>query len=77
MQTINIFISKAKIDAVNAATTNQIKYLSSLCFNKDLVFPFENLQQAKAHIKKNEANRAIKELLAGNSIVFIYPTPLD
>lgn len=77
MQTINIFISKAKITKVNAATTNQIKYLSSLCVNRDMVFPFEDLQQAKSHIKKNEANRAIKELLAGNSIVFIYPTPLD
>jgi len=35
--------------------------------------PFENMQLAKAYLKKNEANRAIKELLAGNSVVFIYP----
>ncbi len=77
MQTINIFMSKAKITAVNAATTNQIKYLICLCVNRDIVFPFADLQQAKCHIKKHEANRAIKELLAGNSIAFIYPTPID
>lgn len=77
MQTINIFISKAKITKENAATTKQIKYLISLCVNRDLIFPFGDLQQAKSHIKKHEANRAIKELLAGNSIAFIYPKSID
>ena len=73
MQTVNIFISKKKIIVDNYASTKQLNYLISLCFGRGIDFPFESIVEAKWYLRKYEANRAIKELLAGNSIAFIYP----
>lgn len=74
MPSMNIFMSRKKLSGDDAATTNQIRYLKTLCYTRDIDFPFESMQQTKGHLKKYEASRAIKELMAGNSIVFIYPT---
>jgi len=74
IQTINIFISKTKINAEDAASTRQITLLNKLCRNRDIDFPFKSMTDAKNHFKKTEASRAINELLAkGNTIRFIYP----
>jgi hypothetical protein len=74
MQTINIFISKTKINAEDAASARQINYLRELCRNRDIDFPFESMPYAKNHLKKTEASRALKELLErGNLIEFMYP----
>jgi hypothetical protein len=77
MQTINIFISKKVIKGDDCATVDQIKYVKKLCYNRDVDFPFNSMQQTKAHLKKYEASRAIKELLAGNTIEFIYPVTIE
>jgi hypothetical protein len=77
-QTINIFISKTKLDPEDAATTSQINLLNKLCKNRDIEFPFSSMTDAKSHLKKYEANRAIKELLErGNMIEFIYPYEMN
>jgi len=78
MQTINIFISKKRINADDAASTRQISLLNKLCRNRDVDFPFKSLADAKNHFKKAEANRALKELLErGNLIKFTYPVDYD
>lgn len=74
MQTINIFISKKKINAEDAASARQINYLRELCRIRDIDFPFESMPDAKNHLKKTEASRALNELLEkGNTIKFIHP----
>jgi len=74
IQTINIFISKKKITAEDAASSRQINYLRELCRNRDIDFPFDSMSDAKSHFKKSEASRALKELLErGNLIEFMYP----
>lgn len=77
MQTVNIFKSRKRITGDDAATTQQIKYLRQLCYSRDLEFPFDSMQESKAHLKKYEARRGIKELLSGNVIVFIYPINME
>lgn len=77
MQTVNIFKSRKRITGDDAATTQQIKYLKQLCYSRDLEFPFDSMQESKSHLKKYEASRGIKEILAGNSIVFIYPANIE
>ena len=77
-QTINIFMSRTKIDAEDAATTSQINLLNKLCKNRDIEFPFSSMADAKNYFKKTEASRALKELLErGNMIEFIYPYRMD
>ncbi len=74
MQTTNIFISKTKINAEDAASTRQITLLNKLCNNRGIDFPFRSIPEAKSHFKKSEASRALKELLErGNMIEFMYP----
>jgi len=66
-------MSRKKVSVDEAATTKQLRYLNYLCQTRDISLPFETLQQAKKHLRKYEVSRAIKELLAGNTIEFIYP----
>ena len=74
MQTTNIFMSRTKINAEDAASGRQINLLSKLCKNRDIDFPFESVADAKNHLKKTEASRALNKLLEnGNTIKFIFP----
>ena len=78
IQTINIFISRTKLNEEDSASTSQINFLKKLCKNKDVEFPFCSMKDAKNHLKKTEASRALKELLErGNLIEFIYPYRVD
>lgn len=70
---MNIFMTRKKVPVDDAATTKQLKYLNHLCQSRDIVLPFETMHQAKRHLRKYEVSRAIKELLAGNTVEFIYP----
>jgi len=77
VQTVNISLSKKKTIVDNYASTKKINYLISLCFGRGIYFPFESIVQAKWYLRKYEAIRAIKEVLIGNSIAFIYPSSID
>lgn len=73
METINIFKSRIIIKFGEPPSTKQIQYLRHLCEENGIYFPFKSLKDAKDHLTKNEASRAIKELLNDNTIVFVIP----
>ena len=62
-----------KINKDELASDTQIRYLRSLCKDRNFEYPFKSLDEVKHYLTRMRIQRTIQQILRGYTIVFVFP----